>query len=655
MLCSSIMWLNGVIFGNIPAVFSLAVLRMKTYKSLGYLLIMLCWTVSCKKDVKPAVDPMDDNTEQGLKNGVAIDRDKQEVTFALTAPDKSSAFLIGDFNDYKATEDYAMKRTPDGNTWWITLKQLDFQKNYTYQFLIDGQLKIADPYARLVLDPLHDAEVAPNVHLPDYPQGATEGMVSVLSLNNTTYTWQTSTFHRPDVFDLVIYELHVRDFLDQRNYATLRDSIAYLKRLGVNAVELMPVQEFEANSSWGYNPSFHFALDKYYGTTNELKAFIDACHREGIAVILDMVLNHAFGQSPMVRLYQQSGSLSTNPWFNSTPTHPYNVGYDFNHESLLTQQFAKDVIAFWMEEFKVDGFRFDLSKGFTQKNSGSDQSDGAVQQWSAYDASRIAIWKKYNNFIRERDPNFYVILEHFAEDREERELANEGMFLWNNLNYVFNEATMGWNDNSDLKRLFANAHGFEKPQFVSYMESHDEQRLLYKNLQYGNAQGSYSTRDLVTALERMKQAAAFFLCAPGPKMIWQFGELGYDISIDENGRTGEKPLKWDYLKDPNRYNLFTHYAKLIGWKQHNTIFREGLVDHKVNGAVKYYRLKDGGQEVLLVGNFDVVVHDFAVPAELRNNWYDNLAESVLDWHSTSSITLAAGQYYLLSINKLNNK
>src|SRR5690606_27934258 len=153
-----------------------------------------------------------------------------------------------------------------------------------------------------------------------------EGIVSVLSLNNTAYNWQTTTFNRPDALDLVIYELHVRDFLDQRNYKTLRDSISYLKRLGVNAVELMPVQEFEANSSWGYNPSFHFALDKYYGTTNELKAFIDECHQEGIAVILDMVLNHAFGQSPMVRLYQQSGSLTNNPWFNITPTHPYNVG-----------------------------------------------------------------------------------------------------------------------------------------------------------------------------------------------------------------------------------------------------------------------------------------------------------------------------------------
>ena len=596
-----------------------------------------------------------DLPEEINKNGVTIDRDKQEISFVLTVPDKSSVFLLGNFNDFQAMQDYAMKRTSDGNTWWITLKNLDFQKNYTYQFLIDGQLKIADPYARLVLDPNHDGQVPPNPQLPSYPQGATEGIVSVLSLNNTAYTWQTTMFNRPDVFDLVIYELHVRDFLDQRNYKTLRDSISYLKRLGVNAVELMPVQEFEGNSSWGYNPSFHFALDKYYGTTNELKAFIDECHREGIAVILDMVLNHAFGQSPMVRLYQQSGSLTNNPWFNITPTHPYNVGYDFNHESPLTQQFTKDVIAFWMEEFKVDGFRFDLSKGFTQKNSGTEESDGAVQQWSAYDASRIAIWKNYNNFIRERDQNFYVILEHFAEDREERELADEGMFLWNNLNYVFNEATMGYVSHADFARLFSDAHGFEQPRFVSYMESHDEERLMYKNLQYGNTNANYSTKELATALERMKQAAAFLLCAPGPKMIWQFGELGYDISIDENGRTGEKPVKWDYLKDAKRYSLFAHYAKLIDWKRQNSIFRNGTVSHHVNGAVKYYVVKEAGQEVLVIGNFDVVAHDFTVPGGVQKSWYDNLAETTRDWRMTNSITLTAGQYYILSINKLNNK
>lgn len=585
-------------------------------------------------------------------NGLTINRDKQEVSFALTATGKSSVFLLGDFNSYEAHTEYAMKRTEDGNTWWITLTDLNFHKNYTYQYLVDGELKVADPYARLVLDPDHDGGVKSFSGLPSYPTGKTEGIVSVLQLQKDEYVWKSNAFNRPHIDDLVIYELHIRDFLSERNYTTLRDSISYFKRLGVNAVELMPIQEFEGNSSWGYNPSFHFAVDKYYGAANELKAFVDECHQAGIAVIADMVLNHAFGQSPLVRLYQHhSGSVSAdNPWFNIIPTHPFNVGHDFNHESLYTQQFTKNVIAYWMEEFKLDGFRFDLSKGFTQRNSGTDGSE--VDQWSAYDASRVAIWKNYNNYIRDLDPELYVILEHFADDREERELAEEGMYLWNNLNYVFNEATMGYVQNTDFTRLFAEGHGFQHARFVSYMESHDEERILYKNLKYGNSSGTYSTKEIGTALDRVKQAAAFLFCAPGPKMIWQFGELGYDISIDENGRTGEKPLKWSYLQDEKRKSLFDHYAKLIRWKKNNPVFRDGAVEHSVKGAVKYYIVNRAGQEVALIGNFDVVEHEFPLPDALQTTWFDNIEEKIINWSSVPSIRIAPGQYYIISINKL---
>src|SRR5690606_37545009 len=207
----------------------------------------------------------------------------------------------------------------------------------------------------------------------------------------------------------------------------------------------------------------------------------------------------SFGQSPMVQLYFQNGKPTMeSPWFNVSPMHPFNVGYDFNHESSFTQAFVKDVLRFWLEEYRVDGFRFDLSKGFTQTNSGT--SDDAVGAWSAYDASRVAIWKTYNDFIRSIDGDSYVILEHFADDREERELAAEGMLLWNNVNHAFNEATMGWLDNADFKRLFHAEHGFDQPNLVSYMESHDEERLMYKNLQYVNGSGDYNVKAVETAL-----------------------------------------------------------------------------------------------------------------------------------------------------------
>lgn len=588
-------------------------------------------------------------------NGTTINKEKGQVSFALTAPLKNSVYLLGDFNGYKASPAYAMSQTPDGKTWWITVSDLDFSKKFTYQFLVDGQLYIADPYAELILDPQNDPALGlASAVLPAYPAAA-HGIVGVLDLSAKTYAWKNSSFTRPAQADLVIYELLVRDFIKQHQYTTLKDSLSYLKRLGVNAVELMPVQESEGNSTWGYNPSFHRALDKYYGLKNDLKAYVDACHENGIAVILDVVFNHAFGQSPLVQLYFEQGNVASNsPWFNTVAKHPFNVGFDFNHESSYTQTFVKDVLTYWMQEYKIDGFRFDLSKGFTQKNSGTSESDLAA--WNAYDPSRVAILKQYQQHIRSIDPSCYIILEHLGGDQEEMELAQSGMLLWNNMNHVFNEAAMGWNANngSDLGRLFASSHGMAQPSFVSYMESHDEQRLLFKCLNYGNSSGSYNIKNLGTALKRMEQAAVFLLASPGPKMIWQFGEYGYDVSIDENGRTGEKPLLWSYLQQDDRNKLFETYAKLTRFKTKNSIFRNGaIVTASMKDAVKYFVVEKDGQQVGVLGNFGVESVDFVLPQAFQGTWVDNFTGKELNWSNQSKLSLLPGQYQLMSKTKLN--
>lgn len=581
-------------------------------------------------------------------NGVTFGNNGTTAIFVLTAPEKETAYLIGDFNDWRMTSAGFMKRTPDGKRWWAQVDNLDPDRDYAYQFAVDANLRIADPYAELILDPDHDRYIPASTFasLPAYPTGKTTGIVSVARANQPAYQWSTAPLDRPHKHDLVIYELLLRDFLDANNYQTLVDTLDYLSNLGVNALGLLPVNEFEGNSSWGYNPSFYFAPDKYYGTKNGLKRLIDACHQRGIAVIMDMVLNHSFGQSPMVQLYMAGGKPAPNsPWFNADPRHPFNVGYDFNHESPYTRDFSKDVIRFWMEEYRIDGFRFDLSKGFTQKNSGT--SESGVGVWSEYDASRVAIWKDYNSFIRSIDPGFYVILEHFAVDQEERELAQEGMMLWNNLNHAFNEATMGWLDNSDLGRLLHSNRGFASPNLVSYMESHDEERIMFKNLQYGNAKADYNTKDLNTALKRVEMAAAFLFAAPGPKMLWQFGELGYDISIDENGRTGEKPILWTY-NTGNRRALYNAYSRFIGYKTNNTIFREGEATADLAGAVKHIRLVHGNQEVWVVGNFDVEPRTADLAGFAGGTWHDNVAGQPVQLNAGFGQALAPGAYRIFS-------
>lgn len=634
---------------------------MKKFLLLFSVLLFLVGT-ACKKKDLPAQDTgQPDSKEKELPEGMvdgANILDESAVLFNLFAPGKDEVHLLGDFNNWTASENSLMNRTPDGKRWWIQVNGLDDSDEYTYQYLVDGEIRIADPYAKKILDPQNDPYIDSQRYPGDisYPDGKANGIVSVLQMKVEPYSWKLTNFNRPARNDLVIYELLVRDFLEKNTYKVLADTISYLKSLGVNAVELMPVNEFEGNLSWGYNPSFYFAVDKYYGSANQLKYFIDQCHEAGIAVIIDMVLNHSFGQSPMVQLYfdeQKKAPTDENPWFNSVAKHPFNVGYDFDHESADTRFFVKNVIKFWMEEYRIDGFRFDLSKGFTQKDSGT--GDGGVGAWSAFDASRIAIWKNYNDYIKSLDDDgFYVILEHFAVDEEESALAAEGMMLWNNMNYAFNEATMGWVQNSDLSRMFYSNRDLPvADHLISYMESHDEERMMYKNLQWGNSAGSYDVKNLKTALERQEMAVAFLMAAPGPKMIWQFGEVGYDVSIDQNGRTGEKPVLWNYLKNEDRNKLKEAFAKYIRMKINNPIFGTDVVEYEVSGAVKTIHLKQGENEVWVIGNFDVTEQTIVIPIK-SGSWTDyvNGDEIILQEDKLETI-LKAGEYHIYSNHPLN--
>lgn len=595
----------------------------------------------------------------GAKDGVTFINGGTSAIVSLYAPGKSFAYLIGDFNNWQPDAPSFMKRTSDGNRWWVQIDNLDASKEYAYQFWIDAKLRIADPYSEKVLDPNHDSFIPATTFpsLSAYPVGKTSGIVSVMQVNKTAYPWSVPGFVRHDKNNLVIYELHLRDFLAAHNYSTLKDTLNYLTRLGVNAIELMPVTEFEGNNSWGYNPSFYFASDKYYGTKTALKQLIDECHKRGIAVILDMVLNHSFGQSPMVQLYfdQTAGKpASGSPWFNADPTHPYNVGYDFNHEKPTTKTFVKNVLKFWIQEYKIDGFRFDLSKGFTQKNSGT--SDAGVNAWGEYDASRIAIWKDYNDYIKSIDPNnFYVILEHFGVDAEEKELASQGMMLWNNINYNASEASMGYINGSDLSRGIYKSHGFSSSEnLVTYMESHDEERMMFKNINHGNSSGTYNIKKVATALKRQELAAAFLLSMPGPKMMWQFGELGYDISIDQNGRTGEKPIHWEYKGSAERKALYNLYAKMIKLKTKNAVFSSAELEYSLSGAVKYITLKGSEASVVVVGNFDVISLAATVNLPVTGNWTDQLTGEILGVSGmVYSATLAPGEYHVYSNVPLN--
>ncbi|ALD21209.1 alpha-amylase family glycosyl hydrolase [Hymenobacter sp. DG25A] len=605
------------------------------------------------------------------KDGVTYLNGGTSVILSLTAPNKTNAYVLGDFNNWLPDTKYQMSKTSatdDMNTrWWVKIDGLTAGQEYAYQYLVDG-LRIADPYTEKVLDPNNDQYI-PAVTYPNlkaYPTGKTTGIVSVLQTNQTAYAWQVTNFARPKKTDMVVYELLVRDFVARHDYKTVTDSLDYLKRLGVNVLELLPVNEFEGNESWGYNPSFFFAPDKYYGTKNDLKKLVDEAHKRGIAVVLDMVLNHSFGQSPMVQLYS-----SNSPWFNATPTHPYNVGTDFNHESEYTRYFSKEVIKFWLQEYHIDGYRYDLAGGFSQV-----QKTEATYE-SVFDQSRVNIWKDYYATQQAASAGSYAILETFVANEEAKALSAAGLMLWGKMTGNYNEATMGYHDGgkSDLSYGYYKQRGFTEPNLVTYMESHDEDRLMYKNLRFGNSSGSYSVKNLNTALARQEAAAAFFFTVPGPRMIWQFGEVGYDKGIfmcpdgtypgddgtdpknygkDQSCKLSNKPALWDYYDNANRRRLYDVYRSLIQLKKDEPVFENFTAfTQDVSGAVKTIHLNNSDQNVTVLGNFDVKSATVNPKFQKAGTWYNYLDGTSLKIKNTdSTFTLAPGQYFVYLSKKV---
>ncbi|MEI6412065.1 MAG: alpha-amylase family glycosyl hydrolase, partial [Bacteroidota bacterium] len=584
--------------------------------------------------------------------------DNQTVRLELYAPKKQVVYAIGDFSGWQPDPGYQMKLSLDSTTWWIELNNLPAGQPVRFQYLVNGILRIADPLSTLVLSAGDDPYIPPFTYpnLPAYPVGKTSGAVSVLQTAQTPFNWTATSYQRPKKADLVVYELLMRDFIARHDFNTLTDTLDYLERLGVTAIELMPINEFDGNISWGYNPGFHKALDKYYGTAEALKTLVDACHARGMAVILDVVFNQASGSSPLAQLYWDAANnrpAADNPWLNPIAKHDYNVFNDFNHESIPTKNYVKNCLQYWLTEFKVDGFRFDLSKGFTQKNT-----LGNVSAWGAYDASRIAIWKDYANYIWSVDPQTYIILEHFADNTEEKELAEYGMMLWGNMNGAYKDVGLGGGSaiNTSLNNISYKYRNWAVPHLVGYMESHDEERIMVECKNNGAVSGSYNIKSTQTALQRIELLNNLLYTVPGPKMLWEFGELGYDFSINlcENGtisgncRTNPKPIRWDYNSDPARRRLYGRLAGLLRLRKNYDLFE--TTDFQINlgsGRLRSVRLNSPTLNAVAAGNIGVIPETGNFTFPHTGTWYDYYTGTALDvTNTTTNLTLNQGEYRL---------
>lgn len=602
--------------------------------------------------------------------------DNTKVGLALYAPYKSFVHVIGSFNNWTVNDTYLMKRdTTNPDLYWIELSGLTAAQLYTFQYKTSDLKKVADPFSPQILSSYDDQWISASTYpgLPAFPAG--QGFeVSMFKTGQTPYNWQVTNFQRPNKENLVIYELLLRDFTQEKNWQSLINKISYLKNLNINAIELLPIMEFEGNLSWGYNTSFHYAIDKAYGTPEKFKEFVDLCHQNGIAVILDIAFNHATGRSPLVRLWNidpdndgYGDVAANNPYFNQVPKHSYNVFNDFNHTSTATKYYVERTLQQWLTEYRIDGFRWDLTKGFTQNCSANDETCT-----NAYQQDRVDIMKYYADKQWAIDPNSYIIFEHLGTDAEEQQWANyriaegKGVMLWNKQTDPYNQNTMGYKDNSNYDRMDHELHGFSNMFAVGYGESHDEERLMFKNLAYGAVNGAYDVKNLNTALERMKTFGATFFTIPGPKMIWQFGELGYEFSINRcpdgsintGCRTDEKPVAFTlgYDTNVNRKAVYDTWAKIINIRNAHQVFKSKTYTIESNNLANdpdglitriyvYDPAAAGIKNIVVLANYTTAAKNVVPYFPYTGQWQNLMDNTILNVLSTTTpITLQPGEF-----------
>ena len=586
----------------------------------------------------------------GVELGITYDPDDDTkvtlCTFAAAnkvANDNSelvparAVYVVGDFNNWTVSADYQMFR--DSCHFWFTLDNLTPRKEYAYQYVVvrsDGVTRwVSDGFADKQLHPddQYEPQNVDPVHYIKYPSKADGGYCSVFQTGQTPYHWSDATlnFVRPDKNDLIIYELWVYDFTPSRSFAGVMQRLDYLQKLGVNAIEFMPVCEFDGNYNWGYGPNHYFAVDKAYGSKDMFKALVDSIHGRGMAVIMDMVFNHATGNNPQNKLYPYGNDLKFNPWFNVNPPHSDTYFEDWNHDFPEVENMFTRCLNYWLDEYKVDGFRMDLSHGFCGT------SYDAYEHISHYYDYAIA------------PHNAYFILEHWGKDGQ-KPYIDKGMLCWTGagLANAYCQLAMGYFTSDNISD--ANRDGY-----VSYAESHDEERNFYKAKAYGA--GGITSNEAVR-LKRVPLVVGFLTLLNGPHMLWMNEELGYDYSINsakgasdisDKHRTDIKmqPAELGWFSNANRMAAYEACAKIINLRTKIApqYFSGKPVSASLTGgkALRSIVWGEEGNRLAVAGNFNTTGNAvYNLPAD--GVWYDYLNETTF---TGKTVTLGIGEIKIL--------
>jgi len=534
-------------------------------------------------------EPLPENAGQG-----ATVHEDGTVTFALYAPEKHFVALIGDFNDWNPNGDL-MKLSPDG-TWW--LRRAVPPGTHRYQFLIDGVTRLADPYAR---DIEWKDETGAETYRP-------EAAKAVLEEKGEPYAWQHPDYRRPPANAMLIYEFYIEDLCPGQGFTGVVAKLDYIRDLGANAIEPLPFNEFPGDTSWGYNPSFHFAAESTYGTPRELKRLIDAAHARGLAVIMDMVLNHMDANSALFQLYGQDYDAS--PYFRLFLGE--NWGFpDLDQRSDAFKRYTRDVIAYWLQEYRIDGYRYDATRWV---------------EWQGYN-DWGASWFAYVG--RQAKPDSLHIAEHLPTDpalmnNTEMDAGWHAHYRWR-LREMLERAEL---NGAELQRILDGRRvGFQNSfQRVVYSESHDEERVLRELLKHGY--------DFDEALRRAETALALTLTTPGIAMIYSGQEWGeYTPRI-----VGPNPLQWHQLELAPFARLHERVRRLCHLRtSHPALLADNLTlflndEHR---GVAAYRRSTGNGVVVVAVNFSRNPQDVSLPlphgeATWRNVMADRPIEAAGD-------------------------
>jgi 1,4-alpha-glucan branching enzyme len=532
---------------------------------------------------------------------------KDGCRFGVWAPNADDVFIMGTFNNWDKTA-HLLKRNPDG--WWsIDVPGAKPGDEYRYRIINTGKeyLRI-DPYARRVTTSVGNTIITK-------PHRKTKG----------------EDFNPPALNEMVIYELHIGTF-GKRDAGSgpgdiegAIDRITHLKKLGINAVEVMPLAEFAGEYSWGYNPSHIFAVESDYGTPRTFRHFVDECHRLGIAVIIDVVYNHlgptdlnlwqfdGWSENDKGGIYFYNNRLAHTPWGETRP----------DYGRMEVRDYIRDNALMWFREYGVDGLRWDMTAFIRNVHGRNDDPENDLPDgWS------LMQW--VNKEIRKYRPVAFTIAEDLKNNAFLTKAQKDGgagfSTQWAGpFVHAVRMALIGTEDASRDMGAVCNAimHRYYLDAFerVIYTESHDEVSNGKARVPEEVDPGKASSWE---AKKKSALGAVLVFTAPGIPMIFQGQEF-----LEDDWFHDQDPIDW--TKKDRFAGILQLYKDLISLRLNRGGQTKGLTGQEVDvyhvnndyKIIAYHRWESGGphDSVVIVANFSSrPCEDYRIPLPAIGEW-----------------------------------